>query len=89
MTEAKLSNSWNEIKNEEDLILANTFYNSKRSEPKPNIPTTKKNPNKKITWNEKLVQRQNNLSATLTNKLKEEQPPQGKLRSILKGDQDE
>lgn len=37
-----------------------------------------------------MVQRQNNLSATLTAKLKEEQPPhQGKLRSILKGDQEE
>ena len=31
LAEGKLSSSWNEIKNEEDLILANTYYNSKRN----------------------------------------------------------
>jgi protein-tyrosine phosphatase len=88
--EAKLSNSWNEIKNEEDLILANTYYNSKRSENKQTTLPPKKQTNKKISWNEKLVQRQNNLSATLGGRAKEEQPAsQFKLRSILKGDQDE
>lgn len=44
----KLSTSWEEIKNEEDLLMANTFYNAK----KPEILTasTKKNPKKKVTW---------------------------------------
>jgi hypothetical protein len=51
MAVAKLSSSWNEIKNEEDLILANTFYNSKRSEVKVPPTTNKKHPTKKLTWN--------------------------------------
>lgn len=38
----KLSLSWNEIKNEEDLILANTFYNAKKIEYQDSHPEEKK-----------------------------------------------
>lgn len=31
--DGKLSVGWNEIKNEDDLLLANTFYNAKKNEP--------------------------------------------------------
>lgn len=51
MNETKLSNSWNEIKNEEDLILANTYYNSKRNENKPvTYASYKKQSTKKVVW---------------------------------------
>jgi hypothetical protein len=89
LAEAKLSNSWNEIKNEEDLILANTFYNSKKSEAK-NLSSNKKASSKRVSWNEKLVQKPvtiapSGLSATMGGKVKEELGPT-KIRSILKGE---
>jgi hypothetical protein len=70
LAEAKLSNSWNEVKNEEDLILANTFYNSKKAESAVASGSGKKS-KKKVSWNEKLVQKPpvtttNNLATTLT-----------------------
>lgn len=91
--EAKLSSSWNEVKNEDDLILANTFYNSKRAESATTSASGKKPSKKKVSWNEKLVQKPpvtttNNLATTLS-KFKDQEPKQSvKLHSILKGDQE-
>ena len=89
LAEGKLSSSWNEIKNEEDLILANTFYNSKKPDSRPQAPL-RKTPKKRLTWNDKLVQKPPpattaNLSSTL-GRLKEESKPTFKPKSILKGD---
>lgn len=62
LVEYKLSNSWNQIKNQDDLILANTYYNSKRYDGK--ITPTKRQNKKRVVWNEKLVQKTvNNLTA--------------------------
>jgi hypothetical protein len=70
MVEAKLSNSWNEIKNEEDLILANTYYNSKRNENKPaSLVPAKKQTTKKLVWNEKLIMKP--AATTMGGKFKE------------------
>ena len=71
------------------MILANTFYNSKKSEAK-NISSSKKASSKRVSWNEKLVQKPattapSGLSATMSGKAKEELGPT-KVRSILKGE---
>ena len=71
------------------MILANTFYNSKKSEAK-NSSSSKKSSSKRVTWNEKLVQKPtttapSGLSATMGGKVKEELGPT-KIRSILKGE---
>lgn len=90
LAEGKLSSSWNEIKNEEDLILANTYYNSKRNENKAVSMPAKKQNARKVAWNEKLIMKpapQTNTQGL--NKFKEEAPVQGKLKSILKGDQED
>lgn len=90
LAEGKLSSSWNEIKNEEDLILANTYYNSKRNENKTVTMPVKKQTTRKVAWNEKLIMKPAPQTNTLgVNKFKEETPVQGKLRSILKGDQED
>lgn len=87
LAEGKLSSSWNEIKNEEDLILANTYYNSKRNENKVVTMPAKKQNTRKVAWNEKLVIKPAPQTNTQGTKFKEEMPVQAKLKSILKGDQ--
>lgn len=50
------------------MILANTFYNAKKMD-KPMPAQNKKQNKRKVTWNEKIVQKQpvtNPLSNTLT-----------------------
>lgn len=90
LAEGKLSSSWNEIKNEEDLILANTYYNSKRNENKAVSMPAKKQNTRKVAWNEKLIMKPAPQSTSQgMNKFKEEVPVQGKLKSILKGDQED
>lgn len=85
----KLSSSWQEVHGEEDLLLANTYFNTKRAEPAGSV--LKKTCRKKVVWDEKLHKTNApNMSATMT-RFKEQQVGQGQrkevepLKSILKG----
>lgn len=70
-------------------MLANTFYNAKKTELKGiQNQTPKKSNKKRITWNEKLVQKPVTVPAGNV-KIKEEVDMAKKLKSILKGDQEE
>jgi hypothetical protein len=84
----QLSTSWSDAKNEEDLLLANTFLNSKKAESLG--PAMKKTGRKKVSWDEKLVNKQSvNMSSTMTRFKEMQQPPPpkkvGPVKSILKG----
>lgn len=86
MHEHKLSASWNEIKNEEDLTLANTFVNAKKIEIMNQLGISKKTNSKRVAWPEKLVQKptSNVVSNTPVNNSSFR-----RLKSILKGDRQE
>jgi hypothetical protein len=86
MSEVKLSLSWNEIKNEEDLILANTFYNAKKIEFKGGQPEKKSN-NKRVGFAEVLVQRPNAMIASHASGMHHQPSKTAKKpKSILRGD---
>ena len=53
------------------------------------MPVKKQN-TRKVAWNEKLIMKPAPQTSTQgVNKFKEEAPVQGKLKSILKGDQED
>lgn len=79
----KLSVSWNEIKNEEDLTLANTFVNAKKIDVNNLQAINKKSCSKRVSWTEKIVQKTtSNAASNISDKV----PQFNRLRSILKGD---
>lgn len=65
MEQGKLSSAWHEHRTEEELMLANTFNNAKK--PESTGPIMKKTGRKKVSWDEKLVQKTNApMSSTMT-----------------------
>lgn len=78
----KLSYTWTEVRGEEDQLLSNTFNNSKKAKPEPHV---RRQPTKKVTWDEKPAQRYNATLAMTINRGMIRQRDTPKIRSILKG----
>jgi|JI6StandDraft_1071083.scaffolds.fasta_scaffold1001782_2 hypothetical protein len=68
--------------------MANTYLNAKKTEPV--VATPKKNPKKRLTWDEKLINKGQPMGSTFTKfkdstVKKEEKRSASGLKSILKG----